>query len=248
MRASIVIRAKNEARYFGEVLEAVFRQRFDGRFDVVVVDSGSTDGTLGIARSYPVRLVEIPPESFTYGRSLNIGIAHADGDLIASLSAHSTPADDRWLSSLLGPFADSAVAGVYGRQLARADATRLELLGMRVSGVTDDRPRRHTRNPMFSNANGAFHGELCRRVPFDESVRGAEDLVWARHMLEIGHIVAYEPRAAVYHSHGEPFATHVRRTLRDAPTLWRSMLGLAGSPENRPRVSPPISPRGRHAE
>lgn len=228
VRASVVIRAKNEARLIGEALEAAVGQRLRGGFEVVLVDSGSTDATLEIARRYPVQVVEIPPETFTYGRSLNIGIRAAHGDVVASLSAHSTPADECWLENLLEPFRDPRVAGVYGRQLPRPHATRMELLGMRLSGVMDERPRRHRRNPMFSNANGAFRRALCLQVPFDEEVRGAEDLAWARVMLRLGYEVAYQPAATVYHSHGEPFFKHLRRTLRDQPTFLRAMLGLGG--------------------
>lgn len=238
MRASIVIRAKNEAGFIGEALDAVFRQRFDGGFEVVVVDSGSTDGTVGIVQRYPVRLIEIPAQTFTYGRSLNIGIAAATGALIASLSAHSTPVNEHWLERLMRPFGDSRVAAVYGRQVPRANVTRLELIGMRLSGVMDQRPRRHTRNPMFSNANGAFRRSLWLDVPFDEQVRGAEDLAWVRSMLQAGYVVEYAPEAVVYHSHGEPFFRHIRRTLRDQPTFLRSMLGLfdrkrRGEPDSR---------------
>jgi rhamnosyltransferase len=244
VRASVVIRAKNEARLVGEVLEAVFGQRFEGGFDVVVVDSGSSDGTVEIVRRFPARLLEIPAEAFTYGRSLNVGIAAAEGGLIASLSAHSTPVDDRWLAHLVEPFADPRLAGVYGRQVPRANATRLELLGMQLSGVTSRRPRRHVRNPMFSNANGAFRRSLSIRAPFDEQVGGAEDLAWVRQMLRAGYAVAYEPRAAVYHSHGEPFLRHLRRTLRDQPTFLRAMLAL-GAPDGGSKVREPRLSSGR---
>jgi rhamnosyltransferase len=226
LSVSIVIRARNEARFIGEVLNAVFEQRYPGPFEVIVVDSGSSDGTLEIVGRWPIRLIEIPAESFTYGRSLNIGIAAAQGEVIASLSAHSTPVDDRWLVHLTEPLAEPGVAGVYGRQRPRANATRMELLGLRLSGLTGERPRRHTRNAMFSNANGALWRSLWLETPFDEAVPGGEDLAWARLMLKGGFSLAYEPRAAVYHSHGEPFLAHVRRTLRDQPTVMRSMLGL----------------------
>ncbi len=242
MRASVVIRAKNEARWIGEALDAVFAQRFSGYFEVILVDSGSTDGTLEIVRRHSVHLIEIAPETFTYGRALNGGIAAARGDCIASISAHSTPTNEDWLERLLEPFADPLVAGVYGRQRPRENATWLELLGMRLSGVTDEQPRRHTRNPMFSNANGAFRRSLCLMTPFDEEVGGAEDLAWARSMLRLGYVVAYQPSAAVLHSHGEPLLKHLRRSLRDQPTVLRSLFGLDGGqpwdrgPLARPRL------------
>jgi rhamnosyltransferase len=246
VRVSVVIRAKNEARWIGESLDAVFGQRLDGDFEVVLVDSGSTDGTLEIVRRFPSHLIEIAPESFTYGRALNIGIEAARGEFIASISAHSTPADDTWLGNLLEPFGDPSVAGVYGRQLPRDNATLMELLGMRLSGVMDDRARRHTRNPMFSNANGAYRRALCLATAFDEEVWGAEDLAWARAMLRVGYEISYQPTAAVYHSHGEPFLRHVRRTLRDQPTFLRSMLGVGGGQgDRRPSLRALLFPGGR---
>ena len=243
MLASVVIRAKNEARFIGEVLEALFTQRDAEPFEVIVVDSGSTDGTVEIIRRFPARLIEIRPQEFTYGRALNLGIAESRGDFIASLSAHSTPLDDRWLASLIEPLRNPRVAGVVGRQMPRDNATWLELLGMRLTGLTSDRPELRSRNPRFSNANSGLRRGLWERVPFDEQVAGAEDFAWARTMQELGYLIAYEPKAAVYHSHGEPLGRHLRRTLHDAPTVLGNLLGLGsgkpvGGKERRARILP----------
>jgi rhamnosyltransferase len=105
---SIVIRAKNEARFIGETLAAIGRQEGVGQVEVIVVDSGSTDGTQDIVRGYPARLIEIPPETFTYGRALNLGVAAARGGVVVSLSAHSLPAHERWLANLVRNFATRA--------------------------------------------------------------------------------------------------------------------------------------------
>lgn len=233
MLASIVIRAKNESRYIGEVLGAVFRQVEADPFEVIVVDSGSTDRTLEIVRRFRVRLIEIAPESFTYGRALNIGIAEAGAEHVVSLSAHSTPHDERWLASLVAPFKNARVAGVVGRQYPRADATLLDHLGMRLTGLTGDRPELRERNPRFSNANSALRRSLWQRVPFDEQVAGAEDFAWARTMQELGYLIAYEPAAAVYHSHGEPIGKHLRRLMHDGPTVLGNVLGLGSGKDDR---------------
>src|SRR4030067_158290 len=75
---SILIRAKNEEKYIGKVLDAVFNQTYKN-IEVIVVDSGSTDKTLEIARKYPVNIYEIKPEDFTWGYSLNYGFLRAKG-------------------------------------------------------------------------------------------------------------------------------------------------------------------------
>lgn len=228
MRASIVIRAKNEERDIGETLERAFAQVGVPDFEVIVVDSGSTDRTLEIVRRFPVKLIEIPPRSFTYGRSLNIGVRAATGEFVVSLSAHSLPADTQWLVNLIGPFADPTIGGVYGRELPRDNATVFELFGMWLSGVTSTRPRRQEMDMMFSNRNGAFRRGLVLEHPFDEQIPGAEDLAWADWIQQNGWAVYYEPAAAVYHSHGESLPRLLRRIAHDQPTIIGLKLGLLG--------------------
>ena len=79
---------------------------------------------------------------------------------------------------------------------------------------------------MFSNANGAFRRALWLEHPFDEDVGGAEDIAWVRTMQERGYVIAYEPAAVVYHSHGEPLGRHLRRASRDVPTVIGNFLHL----------------------
>jgi glycosyltransferase involved in cell wall biosynthesis len=237
VEASIVIRAKNEARDIGNTLDAIYQQRFRGGYEVVVVDSGSTDGTLEIARKYPARLIEIPAESFTYGYALNVGVRASRGNIVVALSAHSLPVDESWLAELTKPFADPSVGGVYGRHVPRESATAPELFGMWLSGVTSSKPRRQTRDMMFSNANGAFRRALALEHPFDEHIPGAEDLAWADWILRNGWTVCYQPTGAVYHSHGESLWKLLRRMAKDQPTIWGLKLGLIdrrGTPQEQP--------------
>ena len=228
MQASIVIRAKNEERDIGDTLAMVAEQDGVGQFETIVIDSGSTDRTLEIANSFPVKVIEIPAMTFTYGRALNIGVREASGDIVVALSAHSMPADTHWLAQMLEPFRDSQVGGVYGRHLPRQNVSGPELFGMRLSGVMSERSRRQTRDMMFSNANGAFRRSLALLHPFDERLPGAEDLAWADWILRHSWVVYYQPTAAVYHSHGESLSRLLRRMIRDQPTIWGLKLGIVG--------------------
>lgn len=243
LSASVVIRAKNEARHIGETLEALFDPSADPPLRVVVVDSGSTDGTVEIVQGFPALLVRIPPEEFTYGYALNLGIAHTEGDVVATLSAHSLPASPEWLRNLVKPFANPRVAGVYGRQIPRGNATVLELLGMRMTGLLGTKAKLLAKQPLFSNANGAFRRRLWDELPFDEQVGGAEDIAWARSMQSRGYLVAYEPTAAVYHSHGEPLFRHLKRASRDIPTVLGNLLHLGAGTPPAGRGSSPRVPR-----
>jgi len=242
VQATIVIRAKNESHDIGDTLAAVFDQSGVSEYDVIIIDSGSTDNTVEIARSFPTRVIEIPADSFTYGRALNIGTRAATGDIVVALSAHSLPASNRWLAELLEPFRDPRVGGVYGRHIPRQNASGPELFGMRLSGVMSEKPRRQTRDMMFSNANGAFRRSLATLHPFDEKLPGAEDLAWADWVLRHNWVLYYQPTAAVYHSHGEPLGRLLRRMVRDQPTIWGLKLGIIG---RREQVSPAPAPAYR---
>jgi glycosyltransferase involved in cell wall biosynthesis len=200
---------------------------------VVIVDSGSTDGTLDIVRSFPTTLIQIRPDEFTYGYALNLGVANVDAEIVATLSAHSLPAGPDWLRALIEPFSGPRVAGVYGRQLPRSNATILELAGMRLTGLLSDQPKLLARRPLFSNANGAFRRSLWLDHPFDERVGGAEDIAWVRSMQERGYLIAYQPTAIVYHSHGEPLMRHLRRASRDVPTVIGNLLHLGSGDRTR---------------
>lgn len=220
---SIVVRAKNEERYIGETLTAVQGQRY-GDLEIVVVDSGSTDRTPQIAEELGARLLYIDPQEFTYGRALNLGVYHSRGGLVVSLSAHATPRDANWLGSLVSSFRHPSVGGAYGRHIPRRNAGLFELIGMHLSGVTSKQPRIQGTSARFSNTNGAFRRQLWEIAPFDESLPGAEDIEWARRIQRLGYLIAFEPTAAVYHSHGEPLLRLIRRQLHDQPVILRAWL------------------------
>jgi rhamnosyltransferase len=79
---SLVIRAYNESRHLPRLLEGV-RQQTVRDVEIILVDSGSTDDTVKIAESYGAKVVHIAPADFTFGRSLNLGIAASTRELVA---------------------------------------------------------------------------------------------------------------------------------------------------------------------
>src|SRR3954471_19042121 len=104
--ASIVIRTKDEAASIGRLLDILRGQTIADRLELIVVDSGSTDGTVDIVRDHGVEPIEIPAASFTFGGALNTGCEAACGPLIVALSAHAFPADERWAARMVAAFDD----------------------------------------------------------------------------------------------------------------------------------------------
>ena len=68
MNCSIVIRTYNESQHLGRMLEGISHQTLKD-VEIILVDSGSMDATLSIAESFRARIVRIPSDEFTFGRS-----------------------------------------------------------------------------------------------------------------------------------------------------------------------------------
>lgn len=208
VNVSIIIRTKNEESHIGRVLDKVFSQDIRHPFEVIVVDSGSTDGTLDIARRYEVKILSIPSSKFSYGHALNYGIGNSSGDILCCLSAHCIPCDDSWLSELVMPILEGNVHATYGRQVPAEGINPFEELFLETHFPADERTSGRV---SFSNASCAFIRKMWDEVKFDEQISGWEDYLWYL-LTKDRFVFRYTPNSRVIHSH--PFS--VRRMARTA--------------------------------
>lgn len=213
---SIVIRVFNEARQIERLLQGIRRQTL-GDVEVVVVDSGSTDGTRAILSRYPAKVVTIRPEEFSFGRSLNVGIAAASGELIVIASGHVHPVYPDWLEQLTRPLADPQVALAYGKQRG-GDTTRFSERQVFARWFPQQSVAKQA-TPFCNNANAAIRRELWRRRPYSEVLPGLEDLDWAAWAQSQGFDVAYSAEAEVVHVHEESLAAIYNRYRREGMAL-----------------------------
>jgi len=200
MKCSIVIRAYNEAGHIARLFDGISSQTISDR-DVILVDSGSTDATVQIARSRGARIVQIPPEEFSFGRSLNRGMQAARNEHVVIASAHVRPVYPDWLECLLRPFADEQVALVYGRQRGTSSSRFSEHQIFRQ--WFPDADVLNQASPFCNNANAAIRRSLWERQAYDEALTGLEDVAWAKWAQAQGYRVAYAARAEIIHVHEE---------------------------------------------
>ncbi len=199
-RASIIVRAYNEGRHIGRLLAGLHGQHFRD-FEVLLVDSGSTDNTVAIAQQNGARILHIAPAEFTFGRSLNRGIQAAAGEFVINISAHCYPLHDEWLGNLLAAFADPQVALAYGLQRGTPTSRFSEQRFFEQYYPQVSNPRQT--DPFCNNANAAIRRALWQQNPYDEALTGLEDLAWASWALAEGHVLAYVAEAGVIHIHEE---------------------------------------------
>ena len=210
---SIVVRCLNEERGIARLLSGIAAQTIEPD-QVVMVDSGSTDGTLDVARRHKVELHRIDPADFSFGRSLNRGIAAARGEIAVFASAHVYPVYDTWLEHLTKPFADPDVALAYGRQVGGPTTPYSESQIMATWFPAESNQRQD--HPFANNANAAIRRSEWEAVPYDENLTGLEDLDWAAKLLERGKRIAYVAEAPVVHLHDEGFSQTLNRYRREA--------------------------------
>jgi len=234
------------AREVGRLLDAVLAQDPPPE-EVIVVDSGSTDGTLAIVRARPgVRLLEISQAEFGHGRTRNFLAVSASGDVVLFLTQDAVPRPG-WLGGLVEVFASHPdVVAAVGLQVppphcpppVRYDIeATFAALGPRDRTTTwgaADRDRLGWRTTALSNSSCGYRCEVLLELPFPE-VGFAEDQAFAAQALAAGHRLAYAPLAEVVHGHDLTFRQYWARQRAEASALrtatgWRPrpLVVLAG--------------------
>ena len=219
-RATIAILTYDGIEWINQLLDSCSRQVTDFDFEILVIDSGSTDGTLdAVRRRNAVRLHEIPNSGFGHGRTRNLAVEMALGDFVVFVTQDAMPATSQWLSELLAPFEVSdRVACVYGKQVPRSDCcptVKRDVINHFRSFGPDPFVMLQQANPnltgeaerdalsFFSDVNSAVRRSTMQTIRFRD-VAYAEDQALGRDVIEAGLIKAYAPLAAVVHSHSYP--------------------------------------------
>ena len=192
--ASVIVRAKNEAGTIGQALSLLRSQTVPA--EIIVVDSGSTDGTLKIAGEIADLVIEMPEKEFSFGRALNLGAEAASGECVFALSAHCNPPDTGWIERSLALYQRADVVATNGATHL-ADGTPLEGTFYQDRDYSRLHPTWGFSNHASSWRRSAWDG--CR---FDESLDGAEDKEWALRVLATGDaVIAYRPDLMVSLAH-----------------------------------------------
>jgi glycosyltransferase involved in cell wall biosynthesis len=215
---SVVIRCYNEEKHIGRLLHGVSQQTIKD-IEIIVVDSGSTDGTLSIASRYPSKILKIGPEKFSFGRSLNLGCRAAESDIIVIASAHVYPVYRDWIEQLLAPFQNSKVGMVYGKQQG-GETTKFAEHQI-FERWFPDKSTPAQNHPFCNNANAAIRRVLWNQFLYNEEITGLEDVELANRILKAGYRLSYQAGAAVVHLHDEIHAQICNRYRREAMAFKR---------------------------
>jgi rhamnosyltransferase len=236
-KASIIIPTKNPGVAFHAVLSSIRTQKTDFMFDVLVIDSGSDDGTVEYVRQIDdgrIRLYEIPPETFGHGKTRNLGVSLTSGEYAVLVTHDARPVHYDWLAILVATAdTDTNIAGVFGRHLPQPRANPFTARDLRLhfkqferepiqaiqdaqAYVKDANYRRKLR--FFSDNNALLRRSVWEKIPYQD-VDFAEDQMWAKQVLESGWKIAYANEASVYHSHDYGLIERLRRSFDEGYAL-----------------------------
>ena len=233
---SVLIPVKDGGHDLVRCLEAIATQDVDDSVEVVVVDSGSVDGSPDRARSLGAIVHEIPATEFVHGATRNLAARLSSGDVLVFTSQDAVAADRHWLRLLTAALAGPGIAGAYGRQLPHEGARPPDQFFLDF--MYGPEPRTQTlshvddltyEQTLFSNVNSAIPRQIWEAAPFADDVVMSEDQEWSRRMLLAGHTIVYEPRAAVRHSHDYSLREAFTRFYASGASADRSYVAGAGS-------------------
>ncbi|MCA9374711.1 glycosyltransferase [Candidatus Dojkabacteria bacterium] len=209
--------------------EAILGQTTGFEYDILIVDSGSKDRSVGIIKKWQkqsrikVSLIEIPNIEFSHGHTRNFMVDHSNSEILVFTVQDALPLNNSWLKRLDDAFeVDPKIGAVFGRHIANLNA---HPISMRYIDKTFEQYRKNVEslasavskngviyynNPSeiknwdkflaFSNVNAAYRREVIKKIRFAE-IDFAEDRQFVKDAIKDGYFVGYVPDAVVYHSH-----------------------------------------------
>lgn len=209
---SIIIRTRNEEQYLERCLIALKNQNFS-ESEIILVDNGSIDDTVKIAKKYKCKIVDYPKSTkFNFSKAINIGIKNSKSEILSILSAHCVPFDNYWIYHAFKHFQDPEIGAVYSRQLPTDSSKNNDYRDL--FQVFRSETVYQQKDFYFNNASSFIRKNLWKKFKFNETINSLEDLDWAKKIQENGNKIVYEPKSKVFHFHGINQNSDLKRLKR----------------------------------
>ncbi|MFQ5707308.1 MAG: glycosyltransferase [bacterium] len=217
-RISVIVLTYNDFAEISGCIQNIISQKCSFNYEIIVIDSNSSDGTAEIVQDYPVKFISIHPHQFHHAITRNFAATIANGDIIIYMNGHTIPCNSTWIANIEREFRDPEVAIVYGKQIPAEDAsierifTLKQMYGdKRIVKTKKDIHRLGYSLYQISTVNAAIRRSILLKIPFPPSVPVFEDVALAKEIIDHGYRIIYSPDAAVFHSDEYTIANHFKR-------------------------------------
>lgn len=224
MLVSIAYLTKNGGKVLKVSLEAVFSQVAEFPFEVIAIDSSSTDNTLSILEGYSVKTERIDPAKFNFGCTRDLSFSLCSGDIIIPISQDVVPADRHWLERLVEPLRDNEIAIVQGVTAPPYDQACFYWERIGLFYFTRECQE------WISNHDGiglSFTACAIRREIWEANKIGpvemSEDKVFQRKLYEAGHKIVFAESALAYHGHEYKTLSSLMKRCVNEGLGWRGV-------------------------
>jgi O-antigen biosynthesis protein len=198
--ASVIIPVFNGEKTIDTLLTALKNQAGAGEFEIIVVDNGSTDHTMEIARAAGATVLQQPVRGPSAAR--NLGLQHARAEILAYTDSDTIPSR-RWLASLLAAFADPKVIIASGPILGWQPANAAERFSSSRAIYTRENSIDHPRFPFALGMSLAVRRQHAVEIGgWDESMTSGEDVDFCcRLRLRFDNKIHFADGAVLFHQH-----------------------------------------------
>jgi len=212
---SIIIPVKNGERTIQKCLDSIQSQTLFYQTEVIVIDSGSTDGTLKILENYSyIQLYHIKSEEFNHGATRNYGVSLSKGDFVVMTVQDAWASSDKWLEIMYNHFKDENVVAVVGQQVVPHEKGvnphqwYRPVSSPRLIETFYENPEKYLQLSgkeqdeciFYDDVNTMYRRSALLQIPFKRMEFG-EDMLWMKTAISKGHKAIYDARSSVWHYH-----------------------------------------------
>ena len=217
MTITVIIPTYNAETYLPSLLEKLKKQTVS--FELMTIDSSSTDNSLSIAKQYTNKIITIPEAEFDHGGTRAKAAKMASGEIIVFLTQDALPYNNQSIERILEPFKDTNVGAAYGKQIAYEE-TSLFGKHLREFNYTDnsyvrtlqDKERYGIKTAFLSDSFAAYRRSALDHVGwFKDGLIVGEDNYAGAKILLADYALAYCSNAKVYHSHSYTLIEEFKR-------------------------------------
>jgi rhamnosyltransferase len=246
-KISVVIPVKNDFIGIARCIDGILRQTILVN-EILVIDSGSSDGTQTVAKGYPqVRVIEIPPKDFNHGETRNLGVRETSGEFILFTVQDAWAYNEHWIENLLSGFVNERIATVWGAQVVaeRPDTDPIEWFRPISSPtlhvfdfhsqkqIQSQDPDAQLRACSVDNVTALYRRKALNEIGFRKTTYG-EDAIFGRDAHNSGWGTVYNPAARVFHYHLEDHKISVKKSVLSS-ILRHNLFGVL---PNVPKFQP----------
>lgn len=243
---SIIIPVKNGSSTIQKCLDGIESQTYFSKCEVIIIDSGSDDGSLDIVKAFPfVRLYEIPSGDFNHGLTRNLGVDYSKGEFVLMTVQDAIAANEFWVERMHRHFEDDAVVAVIGQQAVPhsedtnplqwfrpVSATRVETVCFESREYDAMSGKQKDKSVYYDNVNTMYRKSKLLELPFSK-IQFGEDMIWMRDAAMNGWKTVYDSGAILWHYHFKNYSYVFYYTMT---VLFFKHKIFAYVPEKAPRM------------